>query len=241
MLFFVFLLVAGLCLLCLIPTLADGLNLAYQKRVLAQALKIDTEKYPLHRGFPINYYGDTLTPEMTVTEVHQIIRGYHIAFRCGNDTEIYYYYSGDDRRALRFEVWYNQEYNQSRSAYGQMKFSSIRGEDSNSRTISIKGCEPGLLPEGIVYGPPPDCDLTPAEDTALSSLPFGAINLETLRQWVKVSPFKEAQIMEERHFENDDLLIVLAQNGKEFLFYFKKNEILYEVTILGRACSYTID
>lgn len=105
-----------------------------QQEDLAKYLEIDTKRYPLDYGFPFGYFRSTLTPDMTITEVHKQIHGYTKVFQCLENREVYYYYSNDDQRALRFEVWYDEG-----------MFSDIIGEDTNSRTIRIDGCISGQL------------------------------------------------------------------------------------------------
>ena len=73
---------------------------------------------------------------MTIAEVHKLVRGYTKVFQCPESFEVYYYYSDDDQKALRFEIWYDEG-----------KFSRIIGEDSDSRTIRIENCNPGRLSE----------------------------------------------------------------------------------------------
>jgi hypothetical protein len=107
-----------------------------QQQRLAEELGVDTQKYPITYGFPATYYHSILTEDMTIKEVHNLIRGYTKVFRCGDHQETYYYFSDGDRTALRFEVWYDEG-----------KFNGIVGEDSDSRTIRIEDCEPGRLPE----------------------------------------------------------------------------------------------
>jgi len=70
-------------------------------------------------------------------EVHRLIQGYEVAYRCPHRREVYYYYSSNDNEALRFEVSFDEN----------QRVLGLSGEDSNSRVISINDCSPGWLGE----------------------------------------------------------------------------------------------
>jgi hypothetical protein len=75
---------------------------------LAQQLGVRIEDYPYPIGFPSGYYYAVLKPSMGTAEVHTIIREYAAVYHCKQYSEIYYYYSQDEDRALRFEIFYDE-------------------------------------------------------------------------------------------------------------------------------------
>jgi hypothetical protein len=85
--------------------------------------------------FPIGYFDSVLKPGMDISEVHKNVIGYKKVFRCYWGEEIYYYFSSEDDKALRFEIFYDD----------LGKYKELRSEDQNSRTIRVDNCEPGLL------------------------------------------------------------------------------------------------
>ena len=104
---------------------------------LADQLGVRIEDYPGPLLFPLGYYETILNPGMNLNEVHDAIRGYEKVFHCGIYSEIYYYFSEDDRKAIRFVIVYDEE--------GKYRF--IEGEELDSRTIRLDGCVPGLIVE----------------------------------------------------------------------------------------------
>jgi hypothetical protein len=46
---------------------------------------------------------------MTSEEVHQIVQGYQQVLLCYGSTEIYYYFSTEDKAAIRFGVEYDDQ------------------------------------------------------------------------------------------------------------------------------------
>ena len=109
---------------------------AQPARALAADLGVRIGDYPHPVSFPVGYFFDVLQEDMSVADVHAVVQGYTRVLRCGDHTEIYYYYTVDDDTARRFIVFYNK---------GQ--FSRLQAEDSKSRTIFVDGCQNGLLPE----------------------------------------------------------------------------------------------
>ena len=87
--------------------------------------------------FPIGYFDFVLKPGMDISEVHKIVTGYKMVFRCYWGKEIYYYFSSEDDQALRFQIFYDN----------LGKYDELRSEDQNSRTIRTDNCENGLLDE----------------------------------------------------------------------------------------------
>lgn len=128
---------SALLILLLFTTLSCGAltdsGSATEKAQLAAQLGIDPQTLDRYPYFPLDYFLEVLKPGMSRQEVHQMVRGYKKVFRCGQYAEVYYYYSQDDRRALRMEIIYDE----------QERYREIRGEDPDSRTISTTGCIPG--------------------------------------------------------------------------------------------------
>lgn len=113
---------------------------SHQERiqVLATQLGVRVEDYPYPSAFPEGYFYTVLKPGMTIYEVHQIVQGYEKVLHCEDvETEIYYYFSSEDGKALRFAIVYDD----------QWRFWRLRGEDTNSRSIRTEGCEDGPIKE----------------------------------------------------------------------------------------------
>jgi len=117
----------------------DPLIRAQQQEQVAKALNAKPEDYKNLGEFPFGYFYKHLQKGMTIKDVHGLVREYESVFNCTHptsyDKEIYYYYSNNDDVALRFVVFYDDE----------NKFVSLLSEDTNSRSISIKGCTEGRL------------------------------------------------------------------------------------------------
>lgn len=134
------LLILSPCVLALF--LAFGNNPPYrplQRRALAEQLGVEENKnYFPHPGFPANYYRDILKEDMTISKVHQTVKGYRKVLWCGKRGgeawEIYYYYSDNDYTAMRIQIEYWQE-----------KFIGLETEDEDWRTIDPDGCKEGRL------------------------------------------------------------------------------------------------
>jgi hypothetical protein len=103
---------------------------------LAHEIGVKIEDFPSPKAFPVGYYFTILQPGMTLDEVHKTIQGYEVVKNCRNTTEIYYYFSTNDEKALRFEVFYGID---------KFRFESLQGEDKNSKTIRTEGCLPGVI------------------------------------------------------------------------------------------------
>ena len=107
-----------------------------RERDLAQRLGIDRDAYPNKAPFPTSYFYETLKSGITtIKEVHKIVTEYELVLQCYRGSEVYYYYSKEDDKALRFEIWYRDG-----------KYSKMSGEDDSYR-INTESCGPGLLPE----------------------------------------------------------------------------------------------
>lgn len=107
-----------------------------RQRQLASNLGVRMGDYPNPDIFPVGYFRDRLERGMPVADIHEIVRGYETVYRCDDKTaEVYYYFSGDDARALRFVISFDDG----------LSFDSLGTEDARQRTISIAGCKPGRL------------------------------------------------------------------------------------------------
>ncbi|HVN53757.1 MAG TPA: hypothetical protein VMT46_05455 [Anaerolineaceae bacterium] len=128
--------------ICLFSVLLQNQNPYKSKQdSLANELGVKVTDYPYQHSFPAGYFNEILKSGMTVDEVHKIIKGYEKAYRCRSPVEtyyyreVYYYYSLEDTKALRFQVFFDK----------QEKFTRLEGEDDDSRTILIKDCELGII------------------------------------------------------------------------------------------------
>ena len=111
-----------------------------EQKTLAKELGVKISDYPGEGDFPIGYLEAKLNPGMTYEEVHQVIKGYTAVYSCGLNSdfpwEIYYYFSTDDDKAIRYEVLYDID---------GILLKTI-SEDPNSRTIHRgTDCIPGRL------------------------------------------------------------------------------------------------
>lgn len=118
--------------------------LRQQQASLAQELGVNMEDYGPAIRFPWGYLESQLTPGMSIREVHQLMPIHAAVYRCENNTgtvftEVYYFFSEDEDRAVRIEVIYLED--------GKLR--DIRPEDRNSRRLSVIGCDPGYLPESM--------------------------------------------------------------------------------------------
>ena len=98
---------------------------------------VDMDNFPPEKYFPIGYFFTTLKRGISIEEVHAIVRGYEKVYHCGDGIEIYYYFSNSDVEALRFMILYDQNY----------QYIDLNGEDDDSITISLDGCQLGLISE----------------------------------------------------------------------------------------------
>jgi len=105
-----------------------------QEKLAAKfGVRIDDFHSPM--AFPIGYYDMILKPGMEREEVHRAIQDYEKVLQCWELSEIYYYFSEDDMKAIRIKVVYDET--------GHFRF--LEGEEPDSRTIRTGGCVPGLL------------------------------------------------------------------------------------------------
>lgn len=105
------------------------------QEALANELGVRVEDYPPRSSFPVEYFYSVLSQGMTITDVHSVIRGYEKVLHCGSTSEIYYFYSPDLESAKRFKIIYDN----------QGKFVRLEGEEDDSHTIQIFGCETGQI------------------------------------------------------------------------------------------------
>ena len=115
-------------------------ELREKQELMAQELGVKVNDYGPAIRFPWGYLRVRLIPGMSVKQVHQIIPNYEAVYRCETDSipsEIYYFFSKDDDKALRIEVVYDEH----------KRYQFLRPEDKNSAKISVRNCEPGYLDE----------------------------------------------------------------------------------------------
>jgi hypothetical protein len=111
-----------------------GFSSSEQQR-LALELGVDPMDYPPAQVFPFPYFAKVLQVGMPIQDVHTAVRGYKASYRCPLEEEIYYFLTDRDDTALRFMIFYDQN----------LRLRGLVGEDDDSRTITTKGCEPGLI------------------------------------------------------------------------------------------------
>ena len=114
------------------------LELKPQQEKLAKSLGVNIQDYPYSHDFPSGYFFSALKPGMTIREVHAIVKGYKEVYRCFGYTELYYYFSGDVRKAVVFLLTYNKS----------GKFIDLTGNDPFSNSFGVGSeCSIGLLEE----------------------------------------------------------------------------------------------
>jgi hypothetical protein len=107
-----------------------------QQEELAQKSGVSIGDYPYPISFPEGYYFSVLEKGMSLDEIHSVITDYQTVFHCDDYAEIYYYFDTRDDKALRFRVFIDPE---------NKTFERLQGEDDDSRTININGCDEGVL------------------------------------------------------------------------------------------------
>ena len=115
-------------------------ELREKQELMAQELGVKVNDYSPAIRFPWGYLRVRLIPGMSVKQVHQIIPKHEAVYRCKTDSvpsEIYYFFSKDDDKALRIEVVYDEH----------KRYQFLRPEDKNSARISVRNCESGYLDE----------------------------------------------------------------------------------------------
>ena len=105
-----------------------------QQKRLAAELEVNIDDYPIPMYFPVGYFETKLSPGTDISEVHRTILGYSKVYNC-DDREVYYFFDSGEDYSLRIEVRYNPD----------LTMENIRGEDEDSRTISVGGCPDGRI------------------------------------------------------------------------------------------------
>jgi hypothetical protein len=96
---------------------------------------VKQEDYPYPSVFPVYYFDSILAPGDSLEKVHNIIKGYEKVYHCSY-SELYYFFSSDSSKALRFMVLYDKD----------KKYSRLTLEDKNSTNLDTMGCvADGLL------------------------------------------------------------------------------------------------
>jgi hypothetical protein len=127
--------VMAISLLWVMPAMKGSVRKAQQEE-LAKSLGVRIEAYPYPADFPAGYFYKVLKPGMTYDEVHSMVRGYKLVYRCFGMDEVYLYFNEKSDDALLFALHYDQ----------QGRYIELQGDDPNSRTLSIgPGCDAGLL------------------------------------------------------------------------------------------------
>ena len=116
-----------------------------QEKKLAELFGINLVEYKRNNSFPYQYFVDNLEKGMSVHEVHQVMRGYEKVLKCGEATEVYYYYYKDDGLAYRYQIIYD-EGKYFGNGYGDFRIhEGTRGDDYLLGYEN--GCMDGLLAE----------------------------------------------------------------------------------------------
>ncbi len=142
-------LIASVCIATFFIYTAHGMDkhnniyLEKQER-LAELLNINLNEY--EKRFPTDYFVELLKEDMTVQEVHELMRGYEKVLRCGDYAEVYFYFSTDERIAYRYLIIFD-EGKYIGNEYGG--FRAYEGINENSSYIPgyADGCVDGFLDE----------------------------------------------------------------------------------------------
>jgi len=126
----------GILVVILSSAVLENYALAQKQKKLATDLNVKIEDYSYPLVFPLGYFESKLRPGMTVVEVHSIMTHYEIVFNCNERSELYYFFTVDDDKAVRFRIRYEGD-----------SYIDIQGEDDDSRRFSRDGCKVGLLGE----------------------------------------------------------------------------------------------
>ena len=112
-----------------------------QREELARELGLDPQIHAHDQGFFIDYFYETLSPGMPISQVHQIVKGYKSSFACKDDIEMYYYYSTSDKDAMIFIINYQENARLKSKEIDYLEVSL----DPNSRWLPNGSCRPGIL------------------------------------------------------------------------------------------------
>lgn len=121
---------------------ANRSDIQREQQEFAESVGVRIEDYSYPGTFPLSYFDSKLSVGMSKSETHSIISGYEKVLKCNQQLvqrEIYYFFSSQDFKAIRIEVWYSDD----------GRFLGINSEDQDSRTIRTEECAPGLRAESI--------------------------------------------------------------------------------------------
>jgi len=113
----------------------ESAPLVRKQQELAKEFGVQMKDYQY--AFPADYFYQVLKPGMSMSEVHDIVRGYEKVLHCGDDMEVYYYLTTDIKNTQRFYILYDE----------QFKFTRLQTEDNDSRQVLPNGCSSGPLEE----------------------------------------------------------------------------------------------
>lgn len=130
----VLLIAVAILMVVLTAKVFRNISLRLEQAGLAEKLGENVENYFPAKSFPKNYFYSILQKGMTKADVHKIVVGYEAVFTCSQYSELYYYYSVNDSKALRFKIFYDSS----------GKYYKILGEDDSSKLYD-EGCFPGRL------------------------------------------------------------------------------------------------
>ena len=129
-------------LISMLVGIVKTVNIVVEKRYekkqndLARLLGVNIDEHN-RTYFPEIYFYDSLEIGMTSAEVHEVVRGYEAVYLCKENSygdyedELYYYYSLNDNKAMRFMIDYDAE----------GRYYDFYSEDANSRSFgSPDGC-----------------------------------------------------------------------------------------------------
>lgn len=129
------------CILILFAFLWVSLSKANHRvdmqQALAKELGVEISNYPYPHSFPAGYFSTILKSDMPITDVHDVVRGYSQAYRCGKTRELYYFLSVAKEDAVRMWIFYDTD----------GKYKRLQVEDNDSGGLPKDDCQPGLLDE----------------------------------------------------------------------------------------------
>ena len=118
-----------------------------QERKLAELFGINLAEYTRDKFFPYEYFLDNLQEGMTVREVHQVMRGYEKVLKCGDSTEVYYYFYDEDELAYRYQISYYEGKYLGNNFGGLQASEGPRADLYHTLRGYENGCVDGLLAE----------------------------------------------------------------------------------------------
>jgi len=96
----------------------------------AQKHGVKIEDYPYPAVFPVYYFVGNLKKGDSIEKVHDLLQDYEKVYHCDKDAELYYFFSSDNSKALRFVIIYDEN----------IRYKSISTEDKNSGFLDTFGC-----------------------------------------------------------------------------------------------------